>query len=505
MRCLKLNKVLIAAYAAHHLSQPEAERVETHLRTCNSCRGLAEDLERSSLALRELQVEPEDDRLRQIRARVLDRISAQEQLPERPSIWRWPAGRQWVVGWQMGYVASIAFLLSVGALLFWNSLRHHSTGPLAVQMQHPQTRPQPSSQTLPDTRVPERSFNTVPPPGSAAVSPRKYQPGSQSDHSSSQPGTSLPSPIVVAEAPYATTPMGATPARDLPYPSPTIPAPQAPTMGAARPEVFGSQDQAPKGSLIDQLQTAYPLTILDATGYKVSKPGTTLEIQLDGIQANPMKSPPFQNTFEDGQVVAGGHSTVSKFMPGGLGKRPFESAPRTLAAKEKVYLLKMEAKDDAVIFTVQTCGTCDPAAIDPTHKPFVASILFKFIKGFLAATDLKHVQDAIGALLVVPDAGAAANAQPAADAAQQSAPPAAPRTQQPPARAAAPDPAVKSAPIQEPPLPQPKIEKGLTINQVLAQLGQPETIVTLGDKRIYLFKEWKVTFIGGKVTDIDVR
>ncbi|MGA3238654.1 MAG: hypothetical protein ABSG03_20350 [Bryobacteraceae bacterium] len=281
--------------------------------------------------------------------------------------------------------------------------------------------------------------------------------------------------------------------------------------GLLTPALFADwQDQAPKGSLINQLQTAYPLTIMDATGYKVSKPGTILEIQLDGVQANPMKSPPFQNTFEDGQVVAGGHSTVSKFMPGGLGKKPFAAPPRTLAAKEKVYLLKMEAKDDAVIFTVQTCGTCDPAAIDPTHKPFVASISFKFIKGFLAATDLKHVKDAIGALLVVPEAAAADSAAPAAaDAAPQNPPPNAPQTQtqaQPPAQAATPDPPpVKYGDIAPPPPPAPELKLGLTVDQVVAQLGQPVNTATVGDKQIYLFKEWKITFIGGKVTDIDPR
>jgi hypothetical protein len=278
--------------------------------------------------------------------------------------------------------------------------------------------------------------------------------------------------------------------------------------GLLSPALFAdSQDQAPKGSLLNQLQAAYPLTIMDATGYKVSKPGTTLEIQLDGIQANPMKSPPFQNTFEDGQVVAGGHSTVSKFMPGGLGKKPFAAPPRTLAAKEKVYLLKMDARDDAVIFTVQTCGTCDPAAIDPSHKPFVASISFKFIKGFLAVTNLKQVKDAIGALLLVPDAGAATDAQPAAGAAQNSQQ-SAPQTQAPPPPPAAPDPPAKFAPIQEPPPPAPAppdLKLGLTVDQIVAQLGQPVNTVTAGTKQIYLYKEWKITFIGGKVTDIDAR
>jgi hypothetical protein len=281
--------------------------------------------------------------------------------------------------------------------------------------------------------------------------------------------------------------------------------------GLITPALFADwQDQAPKGSLINQLQTAYPLTIMDATGYKVAKPGTILEIQLDGIQANPMKSPPFQNTFEDGQVVAGGHSAVSKFMPGGLGKKPFAAPPRTLAAKEKVYLLKMEAKDDAVILTVQTCGTCDPAAVDPSHKPFGASISFKFIKGFLAVTNLKQVKDAISALLVVPEAAAADSAaQPAADAAPQTTPQSAPQTQtqtQPAPPAATPDPPpVKYGDIAPPPPPAPELKLGLTVDQVVAQLGQPVNTATVGDKQIYLFKEWKITFVGGKVTDIDAR
>jgi hypothetical protein len=466
MRCLKLNKVSVAAYAAHHLSEREAERVEAHLHTCSFCCGLVEDLERNSLALQGLRVEPADDSLRRIRARVLAQISTEGQLPGRSSPWRWVTGRQLAVGWRMLYVAAALVVLSAGTLLFWNTLRHRSTGPLTAQKQPPQTRTQPSVRTPTTIDLPEQPPRKMPAPGSAAVSPRKDR----------------DRPIAVAEAP-------------------TAPAP----IGAATPEVLGNQDQVPKSSLINQLQNAYPLTVMEADGFGVAKPGTILEIQLDGIQANPMKSPPFQNTFEDGQVVAGGHSTMSKFIPGGLSEKTFAAAPRTLAAKEKVYLLKMDAKDDAVIFTVQTCGTCDPAVIDLTHKPFVASISFKFIRGFLAATDLKRVKDAIGTLLVT--SAAATDAQPAADAAQQNTSRNAQQTQAPPpAQAAAPDPPpVKYGDIAPPPPPAPKLKLGLTVDEVIAQIGQPITTATAGDKKTYLFKEWRITFIGGKVTDIDVR
>jgi hypothetical protein len=59
----------------------------------------------------------------------------------------------------------------------------------------------------------------------------------------------------------------------------------------------------------------------------------------------------------------------------------------------------MVITEDAVTMTVQSCGGCEPAAIDPGHKPHWASIQFKFIKGYLTSTDLPHVRKAIESLL----------------------------------------------------------------------------------------------------------
>jgi hypothetical protein len=38
---------------------------------------------------------------------------------------------------------------------------------------------------------------------------------------------------------------------------------------------------------------------------------------------------------------------------------------------------------------------------------------------------------------------------------------------------------------------------------VQAALGNPDRVVDLGSKAIYLYKDLKVTFIDGKVADID--
>jgi len=46
------------------------------------------------------------------------------------------------------------------------------------------------------------------------------------------------------------------------------------------------------------------------------------------------------------------------------------------------------------------------------------------------------------------------------------------------------------------------IELGQTIEQVQSILGQPEKVVNLGAKQIYLYKDLKVTFLNGKVSEV---
>jgi hypothetical protein len=53
-----------------------------------------------------------------------------------------------------------------------------------------------------------------------------------------------------------------------------------------------------------------------------------------------------------------------------------------------------------------------------------------------------------------------------------------------------------------PPTAPPSIQLGQTIDQVVAVLGQPEKSVNLGSKQIYVYKDLKVTFVDGKVSDV---
>jgi hypothetical protein len=60
-------------------------------------------------------------------------------------------------------------------------------------------------------------------------------------------------------------------------------------------------------------------------------------------------------------------------------------------------------------------------------------------------------------------------------------------------------------PIDAPPPPpaEPKtIRLGMTADQVVANFGQPKSIVRLPTKEIYVFENLKVTFVNHKVTDV---
>jgi hypothetical protein len=55
---------------------------------------------------------------------------------------------------------------------------------------------------------------------------------------------------------------------------------------------------------------------------------------------------------------------------------------------------------------------------------------------------------------------------------------------------------------QAPPRRPVTVNLGQTIDQVVASMGQPPTKLNVGQKDIYVYKDLKITFIGGKVSDV---
>ena len=84
---------------------------------------------------------------------------------------------------------------------------------------------------------------------------------------------------------------------------------------------------------------------------------------------------------------------------------------------------------------------------------------------------------------------------------QQAAPPTRqPTAPTPTATAEAPPPPI--APPPPPPADPKEIKLGQTPDQVTAAIGQPDKVVNLGAKKIYVYKDMRIIFVGGKVSDV---
>jgi len=252
------------------------------------------------------------------------------------------------------------------------------------------------------------------------------------------------------------------------------------------------------GGLEHQLLTQFVPTRFEKG--KPSKGGTVLVVQKDGIGAiSPnggmsmsrlagSDQASYPNNYKSGTVK---HDIKGNFLASA-------GSIRDLAVNEKVYLLKIEVKDSSILFVVQTCGTCDPNLPDPENVPARASVNFQLGKPYLAGATPAQVAEVISHVFAA-DTGAAQ--QPVSP--DQQAPAAAPATpavapSAPMAPIAPPPP-----PVDAPPAPPAEVQMGQSTDQVVAALGQPLQIFNVGPKTIYKYKSLKITFVNGKVTDVE--
>jgi hypothetical protein len=262
----------------------------------------------------------------------------------------------------------------------------------------------------------------------------------------------------------------------------------------AVPRVFA----APQG-VEDDLKKTYKLTTLasDSTGLAVTNAGTVLVIKKGGIRSFPPGDQVvIPNTFKDGALKTAPAKTLGKagLLGGHFGipqQANQQDNSRLLPTDEKVYFTKIavDSQKDIVHVNIIECDTCNNVQ-QPSN--FKAQVDFQFPKGYISGgADAGQIADMISQVFAnQPDNGGGdANAQQGqqgggGDQGQQGGQQAA-------------------APAQQAPPAQPQsIDKGSTEDQVIAAFGQPDKIVNLGAKKLYIYKDMKITFVGGKVTDV---
>jgi hypothetical protein len=277
------------------------------------------------------------------------------------------------------------------------------------------------------------------------------------------------------------------------------------------------------GAIQKKLVSEFALTQPTADNTDIVTAGAILVLQKSDLTLGPTSSSSlYQNTYKDGKIQASSFAKTKSFlhkMGGvpGLGSIPGVGAaagtaasadsnsgasPRTYVKGEKLWVTKIEMKTEdkqpVVVFELFT-----DAVNDVRYK---GTLKFPYSKG---ATEDQVDKLVAEVFQVQPaddpkqaDAGGKAAAPGAAPAA---APAAVPPVAAPPApapAAALPDIAPPPPPADQPAAPPATVSLGQTPDQVIAALGQPQKIVKLAKKETYYYKDLKVIFTAGKVSDV---
>jgi hypothetical protein len=258
---------------------------------------------------------------------------------------------------------------------------------------------------------------------------------------------------------------------------------------AAIPLMFGlamAAQSVDPAAIQLKLNSQFKLTRTTADRTDIVKPGDVVEIQKPGLIMYAVASPmPPSNTYKNGRISQGWGGFGKDMMigmaaPGGATASDYPH--RTFVVGEKCWITGIQVQKDGVLFQLYS---------DPYNDiRFYANLKIPFpSKKEVPPVDV-FVQTVAEVLTLVPTG----------DQGDQLAPPPAPAP--PPEPASTPMQAI-APPPPPPDAPPPTIALGQTVNQVTAGFGQPLKMAKLGVKTIYYYKDMKVTFTNGKVSNVE--
>lgn len=268
-----------------------------------------------------------------------------------------------------------------------------------------------------------------------------------------------------------------------------------------------------KAAIIKKLQAEYALTKTTADQTDIVTSGAVLVLQKDNLLmvATTTSGNPCPNTYKDGKFTQNGACRMSeKFKKVPLfghtipGADKAQVTSRTYVTGEKFWVTRIDIKDGKDAGVVMDFFT--DAVSDVRYR---TSLTIPF-KGAMPSADdaFKLVQEVVTVAPSDDDKDkkeAKGNGGKGAPQGGQQA--AAPEPAQ--QAAAAPVAEAAPAPIEPPPpppdapvAPPPTVAMDQTPDQVTAILGPPQKKAKIGTKEIYFYKDVKVTFVNGKVKDI---
>jgi hypothetical protein len=266
-----------------------------------------------------------------------------------------------------------------------------------------------------------------------------------------------------------------------------------------------------------QAQAGDPATLIQAklvSQVKVTKPtadhsdivtaGDVVVLQKDGLMmCSSSSSYAFSNSYSAGTLTANynnrakdaAKSFLKSRLPFGGGGSVTDAAnngcaSRKFVAGEKFWVTGVAVQKDGILVSTFSDPYPDPQG---NQVRYYGEIKFPFQKGSVPAPD-DFVKTFSELITVQPPDDSGDKGGQTDQGNQAAAAPAAP----------APAPMAMIAPPPPPSdAPPPTIAIGQTKDQVIAGFGQPVRIAKLGAKEIFYYKDMKVTFTNGKVSNVE--
>lgn len=241
---------------------------------------------------------------------------------------------------------------------------------------------------------------------------------------------------------------------------PGSPKPETGTATTTSRPALTRQD---RNKIEKDLQGMYEMSKIGALSFSVTKIGGVYAVAVDGVQGEVMIQSGMAPTYVvDGKIRTSTDGGAGKFLSSVLSGKTREDA-RALKKGERVYVTGFNAGSDGMavdIMTVETFPIIDQGRTrQVAYKArllFTSAVRAAMATGFPAVSDAAEMKKIIDRFIVSE------------------------------AEASAPK----------------NIELGQTIDQIEQILGKPISIVKLGARTIYTYKDMKIVFTDGKVSDV---
>jgi hypothetical protein len=253
--------------------------------------------------------------------------------------------------------------------------------------------------------------------------------------------------------------------------------------------VWAAQTDDASGAIQNKLNAQFKLTRATADRSDIVTAGDVVELQKNGLIMYAVASPfPPANSYKNGKIGQGWGGFGKDLLIGMAapdGTTAADYPHRAFVAGEKCWVTSIQVQKDGVLFQLFSDPYDDVRYYANFRIPFPNKKQVPAADAFL--------QTVAEVLTVVPpDPGAQQAAQPSSGAGGNPAAEVAPVAVQ----AIAPPPPPADAP-------PPTVWMGESKAEVIAAFGTPSRRATAVGKEIFMYKDMKVTFTGGKVTDVD--